>query len=170
MRSKKCAQRRNGEVKPVRKVWYYSLLNTWRKIFLNRSSFFSGNVSSTSHITHRTEYTEEIETTWIDFKALFDGRRKREGRSPSSLYRVISEEMNLGITTLASFYRHQKAPRVTSLDKIIAWVEREGEGRDNEEIDDHSWDHRKGMHINGFGAVHSLPCNLATCIFCCKKI
>ncbi|PKY61510.1 hypothetical protein RhiirA4_486581 [Rhizophagus irregularis] len=32
----------------------------------------------------------------------------------------------LNASTLASFYRHQKSPRRTSMDKIIEWVEKEG--------------------------------------------
>lgn len=87
-----------------------------------------------SHITHRTEYSDEIETIWVEFKALFDERRKREGRAPTNLYQVISIEMGLGASTIASFYRHQIAPRVTSIDKINSWIERETKRIDREEI------------------------------------
>uniref|UniRef100_U9UQU0 Uncharacterized protein n=2 Tax=Rhizophagus irregularis TaxID=588596 RepID=U9UQU0_RHIID len=52
--------------------------------------------------------------------------RKREARSPTQLYNILSIEIGLSASTLASFYRHQKSPRRTSMDKIIEWVEKEG--------------------------------------------
>ncbi|CAB4489054.1 unnamed protein product [Rhizophagus irregularis] len=56
----------------------------------------------------------------------FNNRRKREARSPTQLYNILSIEIGLSASTLASFYRHQKSPRRTSMDKIIEWVEKEG--------------------------------------------
>ena len=66
---------------------------------------------------------------WIEFTAIFDERRKREKRSPTQIYNILSQEIKLSPATLASFYRHQKTPRTTSMDKIIPWVEREGKKR-----------------------------------------
>ena len=60
---------------------------------------------------------------------IFDERRKREKRSPTQIYNILSQEIKLSPATLASFYRHQKTPRTTSMDKIISWVEREGKKR-----------------------------------------
>ena len=64
---------------------------------------------------------------WVEFTAIFDQRRRRDGRSPTQMYNILSQEIRLSPATLASFYRHQKTPRVTSMDKIITWVGREGE-------------------------------------------
>ncbi|CAG8616045.1 4449_t:CDS:2 [Ambispora leptoticha] len=68
--------------------------------------------------SHKSEYPDETETLWVEFTALFNERRKREGRSPTKMYNVLSEEIELSPATLASFYRHQKSPQRTSLDKI----------------------------------------------------
>ena len=57
----------------------------------------------------------------MEFTALFNQRRRRERRSHTQLYNVISQEIHLSSATLASFYRHQKTPRTTSLDKIQEW-------------------------------------------------
>jgi len=46
------------------------------------------------------------------------------------MYNVLSEEIELSPATLASFYRHQKSPQRTSLDKIETWVEKEGKKKD----------------------------------------
>ncbi|POG73387.1 uncharacterized protein OCT59_027368 [Rhizophagus irregularis] len=88
----------------------------------------SNRFSSTSHVFmgQCSEYTDEYETYWVEFTALFNNRRKKEGRSPTQLYNILSIETGLSASTLASFYRHQKSPRTTSMDKIIAWVEKEG--------------------------------------------
>ncbi|POG81140.1 hypothetical protein GLOIN_2v1510815 [Rhizophagus irregularis DAOM 181602=DAOM 197198] len=88
----------------------------------------SNRFSSTSHVSmgQYSEYTDEYETYWVEFTALFNNRRKREGRSPTQLYNILSIEIGLSASTLASFYRHQKSPRRTSIDKIIEWVEKEG--------------------------------------------
>ncbi|GBB84989.1 hypothetical protein RclHR1_11580010 [Rhizophagus clarus] len=85
----------------------------------------SNRFSSTSHVSmgQYSEYTDEYETYWVD---LFNNRRKREGRSPTQMYNILSIEIGLSASTLASFYRHQKSPRRTSIDKIIEWVEKEG--------------------------------------------
>ena len=42
------------------------------------------------------------------------------------MYNILSIEISLSASTLASFYHHQKPPRRTSIDKIIEWVEKEG--------------------------------------------
>jgi len=88
----------------------------------------SNRFSSTSHVSmgQYSEYTDEYETYWVEFTALFNNRRKREGRSPTQMYNILSIEIGLSASTLASFYRHQKSPRRTSIDKIIEWVEKEG--------------------------------------------
>ena len=88
----------------------------------------SNRFSSTSHVSmgQYSEYTDEYETYWVEFTALFNNRRKKEGRSPTQLYNILSIEIGLSASTLASFYRHQKIPRRTSMDKIIEWVEKEG--------------------------------------------
>ncbi|CAG8549778.1 16026_t:CDS:2 [Cetraspora pellucida] len=83
----------------------------------------SNRFSSTSHVSmgHYSEYTEEYETYWVEFTALFNNRRKKESRSPTQMYNILSIEIGLSASTLASFYRHQKSPRTTSMDKIIEW-------------------------------------------------
>src|ERR1044072_6611592 len=88
----------------------------------------SNRFSSTSHVSmgQYSEYTDEYETYWVEFTALFNNRKKREARSPTQLYNILSIEIGLSASTLASFYRHQKSPRRTSMDKIIEWVEKEG--------------------------------------------
>jgi hypothetical protein len=53
-------------------------------------------------------------------------RRKREKRSPTQMYNILSQEIGLSSATLATFYRHQKSP---FMDKIIPWVNREGKKR-----------------------------------------
>ena len=63
---------------------------------------------------------------WVEFTAIFDERRKRENRSPTQMYNILSQEIGLSPATLASFYRHQKIPRATTMDKIMLWVDREG--------------------------------------------
>ncbi|SRR6266542_4217197 len=40
------------------------------------------------------------------------------------MYNILSIEIGLSASTLASFYRHQKSPRTTSMDKIIEWLKR----------------------------------------------
>ncbi|CAG8711176.1 13762_t:CDS:2 [Acaulospora colombiana] len=49
-----------------------------------------GQASATSY---RSEYLVEIETLWVEFTTLFDERRKREKRSPTKMYNVLSEEI-----------------------------------------------------------------------------
>lgn len=66
---------------------------------------------------------------WVEFTAIFDERRKKEKKSPTQLYNALSQEIGLSPATLASFYRHQKNPRTTSMDKIVPWIEREGKRR-----------------------------------------
>jgi len=80
--------------------------------------------------SHKSEYSDETETLWVEFTALFNERRKRDGRSPTKMYNALSEEIGLSPATLASFYRHQKSLQKTSLDKIEAWVEKEGKKKD----------------------------------------
>ena len=63
---------------------------------------------------------------WNEFVAIFDQKRKRGGRSPTQMYNILSGEIRLSPATLASFYRHQKVPRVTTMDILIPWIEREG--------------------------------------------
>ena len=91
------------------------------------SSFIKGQESVRSH---KSEYSDETETLWVEFTALFNERRKRDGRSPTKMYNALSEEIGLSPATLASFYRHQKSLQKTSLDKIEAWVEKEGKKKD----------------------------------------
>ncbi|CAH1770986.1 11123_t:CDS:2, partial [Entrophospora sp. SA101] len=55
---------------------------------------------------------------------------KEKGRSPATMYNVLSEEIRLGPATLSGFYHHQKKPHVTTLDKIEAWVDKEGKKKD----------------------------------------
>ncbi|CAG8810789.1 36728_t:CDS:2, partial [Gigaspora margarita] len=88
----------------------------------------SNRFSSTSHVSmgYYSEYTDEYKTYWVEFTALFNNRRKKEGCSPTQLYNILLIEIGLSASTLASFYRHQKSPRKTSIDKIIEWVEKEG--------------------------------------------
>src|SRR6266498_3991643 len=92
-------------------------------------SFLAGSnrFFSTSHVSMRnySKYTDEYETYWVEFTALFNNRRKREGRSPTQLYNILSIEIGLSASTLVSFYYHQKSPRRTFMDKIIEWVEKE---------------------------------------------
>ncbi|RIA96723.1 hypothetical protein C1645_815048 [Glomus cerebriforme] len=76
-----------------------------------------------------SEYSEEIETHWVEFTALFDQRRKKESRSRMQMYNILSNETKLSPSTLASFYRHQKIPRETTMDKIIEWIEKKGNKR-----------------------------------------
>ena len=96
---------------------YTYLRQTASYFFLARSNQFS----STSHVSmgQYSEYTDEYETYWVEFTALFNNRRKREARSPTQLYNILSIKIELSASTLASFYHHQKSPRRTSIDKII---------------------------------------------------
>jgi len=96
------------------------------RIYTNESNV-TGRASITSH---RSEYSDGTEAIWVEFTYLFDGRRKREGRSPATMYNVLSEEIRLSPATLSGFYRHQKKPHVTTLDKIEAWVDKEGKKKD----------------------------------------
>ncbi|CAG8590871.1 3254_t:CDS:2 [Ambispora gerdemannii] len=103
----------------------------------------------TSATSHRSEYPVEIETLWVEFTVLFDERRKREKRSPTKMYNVLSEEIGLSPSTLAKFYQHQKSPQRTSLDKIENWIEREGKKKDtyfgsSNEFNDDSYYGMKG--------------------------
>lgn len=50
------------------------------------------------------QYSEYSEETEIEFTAIFDQRRKKEKRSPSQMYTVLSAEIGLSPGTLASFY------------------------------------------------------------------
>ncbi|RHZ84501.1 hypothetical protein Glove_80g15 [Diversispora epigaea] len=81
--------------------------------------------------SHTSEFLEGTQTLWVEFTALFDERRKREKCSPTKIYNALSIEINLSSATLATFYRHQRAPQRTSLDKIEAWVEKENKKKDN---------------------------------------
>ncbi|RHZ47847.1 hypothetical protein Glove_566g40 [Diversispora epigaea] len=102
--------------------------------------------------SYRSEYPTATETLWVEFTVLFDERRKREKRSPC-LFAVTSQSQILNKliislilsiylflnlrrkrAILASFYRHQKSPQHTSLDKIEAWIEREGKKKDSSVI------------------------------------
>ena len=87
------------------------------------SSFIKGQESVRSH---KSEYSDETETLWVEFTTLFNERRKRKGRSSMKIYNVLSEEIELSPATLASFYQHQKSPQKTSLNKIMTWIEKEG--------------------------------------------
>src|SRR6266498_1302689 len=65
----------------------------------------SNRFSSTSHVSmgQYSEYTDEYETYWVEFTVLFNNRRKREARSPTQLYNILSIEIGLSASTLASF-------------------------------------------------------------------
>ncbi|CAI2194648.1 541_t:CDS:2, partial [Funneliformis geosporum] len=91
----------------------------------------SNRYSSTSYASsgHRSIYNDDLEMYWNEFVAIFDQKRKRGGRSPTQMYNILSEEIRLSPATLASFYRHQKVPRVTTMDILIPWIEREGRKR-----------------------------------------
>ena|SRR5687767_11197502 len=89
----------------------------------------SNRFSSTSRVSQYSEYSDEIQMYWVEFTAIFDERRKREKRSPTQMYNILSQEIKLSPATLASFYRHQRSPRTTSMDKLIPWIEREGKKR-----------------------------------------
>jgi len=91
------------------------------------ASLIKGQESARSH---KSEYFDETETLWVEFTALFNEKRKRDGRSPTKTYNVLSEEIGLSPATLARFYQHQKSRQRTSLDKIENWVEREGKKKD----------------------------------------
>ncbi|RHZ43816.1 hypothetical protein Glove_853g4 [Diversispora epigaea] len=71
---------------------------------------------------------------WVEFTAIFNERRKREKRSPTKLYNFTSEEIGLSTVALATFYRHQKSPQRSSLDKIKNWVEKENRKKNNSVI------------------------------------
>ncbi|CAG8438382.1 14009_t:CDS:2 [Ambispora leptoticha] len=45
--------------------------------------------------SHKSKYSNETETLWIEFIILFNERRKREGHSPIKMYNVLSEEIEL---------------------------------------------------------------------------
>src|ERR1051325_3429009 len=134
MSFKECVQKPNGEMMRYLKVGHalekiyqlciYTYLRQTAPYFLAGSNRFS----STSHVSmgQYSEYTDEYETYWVEFTALFNNSRKREDRSPTQMYNILSIEIGLSASTLASFYRHQKSPRRTSMDKIIEWVEKEG--------------------------------------------
>ncbi|RHZ85423.1 hypothetical protein Glove_66g170 [Diversispora epigaea] len=68
------------------------------------------------------------------FTAIFNERRKREKRSPTKLYNFTSEEIGLSTAALATFYRHQKSPQRSSLDKIKNWIEKENRKKNNSVI------------------------------------
>ncbi|RHZ88241.1 hypothetical protein Glove_25g33 [Diversispora epigaea] len=69
----------------------------------------------------------QTEAKWDYVRSRDFERRKKEKRSLTKMYNVLSEEIGLSPATLASFYRHQKAPQRTSLDKIEAWLEKENQ-------------------------------------------
>ncbi len=57
---------------------------------------------------------------WVEFTALFNQKRKKENHSHTQMYNFLSNEIGLSPATLASFYHNQKAPRITSIDKLIS--------------------------------------------------
>jgi hypothetical protein len=63
---------------------------------------------------------------WVEYTAIFNQRRKKGNRSPTQMYNILSDEIGLSPGTLASFYRHQRTPRKTTMDKIIQWIEKKG--------------------------------------------
>ena len=77
---------------------------TFYYLSLGSSRFSSGRVSASQY----SEYPDEVQTIWVEFTALFNQRRRRERRSHTQLYNIISQEIHLSSVTLASFYRHQK--------------------------------------------------------------
>src|ERR1044071_4065590 len=135
MSFKECVQKLNGEMIQHLRVGCvlekkYNIMHIYLSAPYCALFFLAGSnrFSSTSHVSmgQYSEYTDEYETYWVEFTALFNNRRKKEGRSPTQLYNILSIEIGLSASTLASFYRHQKTPRRTSMDKIIEWVEKEG--------------------------------------------
>ncbi|RHZ86886.1 hypothetical protein Glove_43g34 [Diversispora epigaea] len=60
----------------------------------------------------------EIETLGSNLPQFSMKEEKGRNVPPTKLYNVISEEIGLSAATLATFYRHQKSPQRTSLDKI----------------------------------------------------
>jgi hypothetical protein len=119
MSFKECVRKLNGEMIQHLKV-DHCLLDT-KRVKKNNCCAYSAYIlicamlrlilySSTSHVSmgQYSEYTDEYETYWVEFMALFNSRRKRESRSPTQLYNILSIEIGLSASTLASFYRHQK--------------------------------------------------------------
>jgi hypothetical protein len=107
----------------IRDKWFVAL----SKYILFCASILSSRFSSVSCVStgHRSEYSDEIEMYWVEFINIFDQRREKGNRSPTQMYNLLSDEIGLNPATLASFYRHKTTPRKTSMDKIIAWIEKE---------------------------------------------
>ncbi|CAB4408522.1 unnamed protein product [Rhizophagus irregularis] len=96
----------------------WKLFGQIKWVFNQQKSSLGGHVSMGQY----SEYTDEYETYWVEFTALFNNKRKREARSPTQLYNILSIEIGL---SASSFYRRQKSPRRASIDKIIERVEKE---------------------------------------------
>lgn len=47
------------------------------------------------------------------------------------MYNVLSGEIDLSLTTVASFYRHQKWAQITLLDKIEVWLDKQNQKKDS---------------------------------------
>ena len=64
---------------------------------------------------------------WVKFTAIFDQKRKKQKHSSnlSQMYNILSEQIGLSLDTLVSFYCHQRTLRMTTMDKIIPWIEKE---------------------------------------------
>src|SRR5687768_16836074 len=110
--------KQNGETKY--KVKVYSFTNLFYVNPLIPESLSSILMSLILYIghssvrSHRSEYSNEIETIWNEFVYLFDERRKKIGCSHAKMYDVLSKEIKLSTGTLSGFYRHQKKPHVIS--------------------------------------------------------
>src|ERR1051325_244958 len=173
MNFKECVQKPNGEMMRYLKVGHAlpEIITSCIYTYLRQTAsyFFlagSNRFSSTSHVSmgQYSKYTDEYETYWVEFTALFNNRRKREGRSPTQMYNILSIEIGLSASTLASFYRHQKSPRRTSMDKIIEWVEKEENKKvvsfnssSSSNSSNNSNTSSGGSSANGLGSEYSLP-------------
>src|SRR4051794_13909208 len=106
MSFKGCVQKLNGKmkrhlkvghvlekIKPVMYIYTYLRQTAPYFFFLAGSNRFS----STSHVSmgQCSEYTDAYDTYWVEFTALFNNRRKKEGRSPTQLYNILSIETGL---------------------------------------------------------------------------
>ncbi|CAG8577806.1 9456_t:CDS:2 [Paraglomus occultum] len=74
-----------------------------------------------------TEYSDDVETLWVNYKILINQKVKKENRSLTQTFKVLGKKIKLSSATLAGFYRHQTNPQRSTLDKIKKWVDEEGE-------------------------------------------
>jgi hypothetical protein len=79
----------------------------------------SSRIKSISHASTCSEYDDKTEMYWSEFMAIFDERRKKGKKSPTQMYNILSQEIGLSPSILASFYWHQRRPIQITMDKII---------------------------------------------------